>query len=115
MQSHIQLAGVYRNVDSVFPDSELEDSNIEEIHSISEWIFSEWKSGKNVLIRCQAGLNRSSLCTVFVLMKLGYSAKDAISLIRARRSPHVLFNKSFVSYLESLDISSARPNKGTIA
>ena len=98
-----------------FPDSKLDEKHIEEIHAISEWAFREWGSGKKVLIRCQAGLNRSSLCTAIVLMKVGYSARDAITLIRARRSPQALFNADFVRYLESLDVSNNRSKKETTA
>jgi hypothetical protein len=36
------------------------------------------------------------------LMKDGHKAKDAIDLIRARRSPHALCNEDFVRYLEDL-------------
>jgi protein-tyrosine phosphatase len=63
---------------------------------------SEWKSGKKVLVRCQAGWNRSGLVTALALMKDGHKAKDAIDLIRARRSPHALCNEDFVRYLEDL-------------
>jgi protein-tyrosine phosphatase len=89
-----------------FPDSEIDESCVSEIHAIADWAYAEWMSGKRILIRCQAGLNRSSLCLALVLRKVGYSSKDAIALIRARRSPHALFNKSFVKYLESLDSSN---------
>ena len=36
------------------------------------------------------------------LMNDGHKAKDAIDLIRARRSPHALCNADFVRYLERL-------------
>jgi len=85
-----------------FPDSALSEKDIPEIHDIAEWAHREWKRGRRVLIRCQAGLNRSSLCASLVLMKDGYTADDAIALIRARRSPHALCNEDFVAYLNSL-------------
>jgi hypothetical protein len=85
-----------------FPDAELDDNNLGEIHAISDWAYGEWKSGKNVLIRCQAGLNRSGLCTALVLMKDGLSSSDAIALIRNKRGPDALFNTNFVQYLSSL-------------
>jgi len=89
-----------------FPDSALSEKDIPEIHDIADWAYREWKSGKKVLIRCQAGLNRSGICTSLMLLKEGYSAKDAIDLIRARRSPHALCNADFVRYLENLSIES---------
>jgi protein-tyrosine phosphatase len=85
-----------------FPDSALSEKDIPEIHSLVDWIYDEWKSGKKVLVRCQAGYNRSGICVALTLMKDGYKAKDAIDLIRARRSPHALCNADFVRYLEDL-------------
>ena len=85
-----------------FPDSALSEKDIPEIHDIAEWAHREWKAGKKVLIRCQAGLNRSGICTALVLVKDGYEPKHAIDLIRARRSPHALCNADFVRYLEGL-------------
>jgi len=85
-----------------FPDSVLSEKDIPEIHSIADWAYMEWKAGKKVLIRCQAGLNRSGICMALVLMKDGYGPKHAIDLIRARRSPHALCNADFVRYLEGL-------------
>ena len=89
-----------------FPDSVLSEKDIPEIHSIADWAYMEWKAGKRVLIRCQAGLNRSGICMALVLMKDGYGPKHAIDLIRARRSPHALCNADFVRYLENLTIES---------
>lgn len=56
-------------------------------------------AGQNVLIHCQAGINRSNLVAATVLKKLGYSAEDAIALLREKRSHLVLANKSFEEFL----------------
>jgi protein-tyrosine phosphatase len=85
-----------------FPDSALDEANLPEIHAMADWVYDEWKSGKKVLVRCQAGWNRSGLVTALALMKDGHKAKGAIDLIRARRSPHALCNADFVRYLEDL-------------
>ena len=85
-----------------FPDSALDEENLPEIHAIADWVYDEWKSGKKVLVRCQAGWNRSGICVALTLMRDGLTAKDAIDLIRARRSPHALCNEDFVRYLEDL-------------
>ena len=66
----------------------------------------EWKLGKKVLIHCQGGLNRSGIVTALVLLKEGCGPKVAISLLRARRSPHALCNADFVRYLENLTVES---------
>lgn len=55
------------------------------------------------LIHCQAGLNRSSLVAALVLMELGYTGKAAIELLRHRRSPAVLCNKTFERYVLNQD------------
>lgn len=86
-----------------FPDAELSEENLPEIHSIAAWAFQQWKCGKKVLIRCQAGLNRSGLCMALILMKDGMSPSDAISLIRNKRSEDALFNGHFVDYLKGLE------------
>ena len=83
-----------------FPDSALDEDNLPDIHAMADWVYDEWKAGKKVLVRCQAGWNRSGLVTALVLMKDGHKATDAIDLIRARRSPYALCNEDFVAYLE---------------
>jgi len=85
-----------------FPDSALDDKNLPEIHAIAEWLHSEWKQGKRVLARCQAGWNRSGIIMAMALMLDGYRADDAVALIRTRRSPNALCNKDFVAYLNNL-------------
>jgi hypothetical protein len=65
------------------------------------WAFKRWRAGKRVLIRCQAGLNRSSLIAALVLMRAGYTPVEAIGLIRKGRSSRCLFNASFVAFLRS--------------
>lgn len=62
-----------------------------------------WKQGDRVLIRCQAGINRSGLIMALVLMKEGYSSADAISLMRSKRSEYVLINKDFENLLHTID------------
>ena len=63
--------------------------------------FRDWKRGKRVLIRCQAGWNRSGLITALVLMLGGFNPEDAIDTVRANRSPHALCNSDFVGWLHT--------------
>lgn len=51
------------------------------------------------LIHCQAGLNRSSLITAYVLMLRGHTALSAIEKIRHRRSTACLCNTTFERWL----------------
>jgi hypothetical protein len=82
-------------------DWNIEHMDLEMIEAGATLAYKRWKSGKKVLIRCQAGLNRSGLITALVLMMDGMSAADAIELQRANRSPDVLMNKEFESWLLS--------------
>ena len=66
----------------------------------------DWKEGKRVLIRCQAGWNRSGLVTALVLIRDGYSPEEAIDLIRANRCSHALSNSIFERWLlEAADVN----------
>lgn len=62
-----------------------------------------WKAGKKVLIRCQAGINRSSFVMAFLLMRQGFTAEEAIALMREKRSSYVLMNQAFEDFLLGLD------------
>lgn len=82
-----------------FPDGDMIDEYIARIEALAEWAHGEWVSGRRVLIRCAGGMNRSGLVTALVLLRVGYSADDAVALIQHRRSPEALTNPSFVAYL----------------
>jgi hypothetical protein len=60
---------------------------------------ADWKDGRRVLIRCQAGLNRSGLVTALVLIRDGFSAAEAIDLIREGRGSAALCNNTFERWL----------------
>lgn len=63
--------------------------------------YRDWSRGKQVLIRCQAGWNRSGLITALVLLLEGYTPEAAIDLIREKRSPHALCNQHFVNWIHT--------------
>ena len=87
-----------------FYDSGLEgNADYDSLHEAAEFAYKAWKSGKRVLIRCQAGINRSSLTMGLVLMLDGYPAAAAIELMRSKRSNAVLLNDDFVDYLRIKD------------
>jgi len=87
-----------------FYDSSLTDFDpVENLLDIVKMAHKDWKSGKRVLIRCQAGLNRSGLVMALVLIRDGYEPADAIKLMREKRSSWVLCNKNFERYLLGLD------------
>lgn len=84
-------------------DADMRDFDPSDLFEMVKIAHQDWKNGKRVLIRCQAGLNRSGLVMALVLMREGYSAVEAITLIRQNRSEHCLFNTHFVRYLLNLD------------
>jgi hypothetical protein len=82
-----------------FYDSEISHIDFNMVEQAADFAHKAWKSGKRVLIRCQAGINRSSLVMAHVLMKDGLSARATINLMREKRSDAVLLNKHFVEYI----------------
>jgi hypothetical protein len=84
-------------------DSDVNHFDWAELFATAKFAHDEWSSGKRVLIRCQAGLNRSGLVMALVLIREGFSAEQAIQLIREKRSPQSLFNRQFVSFLKSIN------------
>jgi hypothetical protein len=86
-----------------FYDSEIGHIDFSAVERAADFAYQAWKSGKRVLIRCQAGINRSSLVMAHVLMKDKYTAREAIDLMREKRSKAVLLNKHFVDYLVMSD------------
>ena len=86
-----------------FYDSDVEHIDREALASAVGFARSKWKSGKKVLIRCQAGLNRSGLTAALVLMQSGYTADEAITLLRTKRTKYVLINKEFEAFLRALN------------
>ena len=86
-----------------FYDSDISHIDFDAVERASDVAYQAWNSGKRVLIRCQAGINRSGLVMAHVLMKHGYKANDAINLMREKRSKAVLLNRHFVDYLVMSD------------
>lgn len=91
-------------------DSNMKDFDAEELFDIVRVAHSDWKKGKKVLIRCQAGWNRSGLITALVLIREGMEAQKAINLIREKRSPHALCNSTFATWLLAQDPSDWKGN-----
>ena len=71
----------------------------------AKYAHEQWQSGKKVLVRCQAGINRSGLTMGIVLMLEGYTAEQAIEMMRTKRSSAVLLNESFERYLKELKLN----------
>jgi protein-tyrosine phosphatase len=81
------------------PDASITDIDLTRLREAVEFGYSRWKSGDRVLIRCQAGLNRSGLVTALILIKDGCTPETAISMIRSGRGDDALFNRDFCAWL----------------
>lgn len=86
-----------------FFDGDMSDFNPSELTELVKIAHTDWKAGKRVLVRCQAGLNRSGFVMTLLLMLEGMEAIEAIDLMRRMRSESVLCNNSFADWL--LDLS----------
>lgn len=89
-------------------DNDMKDFQTDELHDIVVAAHRDWKKGKRVLVRCQAGINRSGLVMALMLIREGYSADDAITLMRGKRGQAVLANKHFENWLKALEVSEWR-------
>ncbi|MEY4078517.1 MAG: hypothetical protein RIS80_286 [Actinomycetota bacterium] len=77
----------------------LDPKDVPTLTRLVDQAYALWKEGNQVLLRCQGGKNRSGLVAASVLMRDGFSADDAIELLRQKRSQDVLFNEHFVEAL----------------
>lgn len=82
-----------------FPDSTLQGREADTVVRAARYAHDRWLSGAQVLIRCQAGMNRSGLVTALVLVMAGLAPGQAITRIRQQRGPGCLFNEHFVTWL----------------
>lgn len=102
---HGPADGVEHHV-ATMPDGPLTADQIGRVRKLAEVTAQAITEGRNVLVRCHAGYNRSGLVAAQALMHLGYDARSAILLIRRKRSPWALHNSLFEQYLESgLDVT----------
>jgi protein tyrosine phosphatase len=91
-----------------FYDSDMKDFDPNDLKEIVRMAHTEWKRGQRVLIRCQAGMNRSGLIMALILIREGHTPQEAIDLIRAKRSKHALFNGRFEKWLKEVDVLAWR-------
>lgn len=98
-----RAAGAGRLVKEVrfpFYDGDMSDFSPEtDLFDIVCSAHTDWKNGKRVLIRCQAGINRSGLVMALVLIRDGFTPEAAIEQIRRTRGGFALNNNVFTSWL----------------
>jgi len=86
-----------------FYDSGIAHIDMKALHRAASYAVDQVQNGNKVLIRCQAGLNRSGLTAALALIKMGYKPEDAINLLREKRSKYVLCNGEFEEFVRTLD------------
>jgi Dual specificity phosphatase, catalytic domain len=83
----------------------MDDSDVlpgaEILEDLAAWVNEKRALGPT-LVHCQAGLNRSGLIAGLALIRSGIAPRDAIALLRQKRSSDVLFNKAFEQWLLGL-------------
>lgn len=67
----------------------------------AQTVFNAYNSGDHVLVTCLAGINRSSFVAAWAMKKMGYSAEQAIKLIRRARGSIALSNPYFEALIKS--------------
>jgi hypothetical protein len=72
----------------------------EMIHTVGERIALLVRQGRRVAVNCLGGQNRSGLLVGRALIELGYTAEEAVDLIRKARGPLALNNPRFVRFLQ---------------
>ena len=81
------------------PDASITDIDLERLRQAVDFGYDRWKQGDRVLVRCQAGLNRSGLVLALILIKDGLKPAEAIARIRDNRGEDALFNRDFHNWL----------------
>ena len=69
------------------------------LRAVAGFIGGLIDAGHRVLIHCRAGLNRASLVSGLALILKGMDPREAVDLLRDRRDPQVLQNKTFLTWL----------------
>jgi protein-tyrosine phosphatase len=115
--NNIKLGPEFKHVISLYPwekfriepetkrtEFQMYDSGdlYDDLNKVADVAYEAVQDGQT-LIHCQAGLNRSGLTAALVLRRMGRTSQEAIDLLREKRSPMVLCNKTFENYLLALD------------
>ncbi|MFD7033606.1 dual specificity protein phosphatase family protein [Streptomyces sp. NPDC059917] len=83
------------------PDGPLVAAQIHTVQQLARTAAKAVQDGRTVLVRCNAGYNRSGLVIAQTLIDLGHEAPTAIDIVRQKRSPSALNNRLFEEYLNT--------------
>lgn len=82
----------------LFDAGEIPDIDL--LEDLARWVNEKRALGPT-LVHCQAGLNRSALVVALALIEAGRTPTEAVNLLREQRSPAVLCNIAFETWLRS--------------
>ena len=80
-------------------DAVLDAPNVARVRELGELIAEAVLDGRQVLVRCSGGLNRSGVVVAETLVELGRTPDEAVGAVRTARGPWALTNSGFVDYL----------------
>lgn len=81
--------------------------DIETVEEVSDRVVEALSGDGNVLVHCQAGINRSNLVAARALMKkYGFTSNEAIELLELKRHRLILSNQTFKDYVLQSDFPS---------
>ncbi|MFJ1958164.1 protein phosphatase [Streptomyces microflavus] len=83
------------------PDGPLVAAQIQTVQQLARTAARAIQDGRTVLVRCNAGCNRSGLVLAQTFIDLGHEAPTAIDVVRQKRSPSALNNRLFEEYLNT--------------
>ncbi len=69
--------------------------NERSVRAAAEAAIEMYRLGGKVLIHCTGGLNRSSVVTAMMLLGLGHTRREAVTIIRAQHDSMCLCNRAF--------------------
>ena len=80
-------------------DAVLDPTNAARVRELGALVATAVRDGRQTLVRCSGGLNRSGVVVAEALVQLGHTPEEAVRAVRAARGPWALTNPGFVSYL----------------
>lgn len=86
----------------MYDSSDPDQVSVEKITRIAHWVNEVLEEGPT-LVHCQAGLNRSGMIVASSLVLRGWTAKEAIELLREQRSSACLCNPFFENMVYRVD------------
>jgi protein-tyrosine phosphatase len=85
-----------------FPIFDEELPDLPKLHALARLGAEVIEGGHKVLSHCGMGFNRSALLAGLILVHMGFSGREAVDLLRAKR-PGALFNTVFADYLLTIE------------